>query len=64
MGWSSGTDIARAVIEAVHANVPDAKTRLKIYKPSLKAMEESDWGTQDESADIDPIWDKLIGFGD
>lgn len=64
MGWSSGTDIAIAVVTAVKANVSDAKVRLKIYKPFLEAMEDSDWDTQDEAMDIDPVFDKLISNTD
>lgn len=60
MGWSSGTDIAVAVVTAVKNEIKDPKARARIYKPFIKAMNDSDWDTQDEAMDIDPVFDKLI----
>lgn len=60
MGWSSGSTIAIAVVTAVKKHVKDPKVRLKIYKPFLKEMTDSDWDCQDEAMDIDEVFDKLL----
>lgn len=57
MGWSGGTDIARAVIESVMPLVKSAKTRAAIYRPIIRELEINDWDTQDEALGIDPAWD-------
>ncbi len=60
MGWSGGTNIAQEMVEAIDNYVPDAKTKRKLYRALIDALESEDWDTQDEVMGIDPIFDKLI----
>jgi hypothetical protein len=60
MGWSSGSEIMNAVIDAVTENVKDKDARKKIYGPIITALEDADWDTQDESMGIDEAFDELM----
>ena len=60
MGWSGGTDIAQAVIKAIKPRVKDAKTRTKIYKDIIDALESADWDNQDEVIGLDDAFDKAL----
>ncbi len=64
MGFSSGTDIAITVAEAVKKHVADAKARHAIYKALVDALESADWDCQNEAEGIDPVLDKLLGLED
>ena len=58
MGYSGGTDIARAVIDAVKANVADVGARSAIYTALINVLEDADWDTQDEALGRDPAFDR------
>lgn len=60
MGWSSGSEIMNAVIEAVRDEVKNKEKRKLIYKPVLEILENSDWDTQDESIGLDAAFDELM----
>lgn len=62
MGWSSGTDLVVSVATAIRDNVPDNKTRKKLYAALVSAAEDHDWDCQCEATGIDPVLDKLLGF--
>lgn len=63
MGWGSGSEVARPIIQAIADNVADKKTRKKLYTEVIEALESADWDTQDEAMGIDPIADKILGGG-
>lgn len=60
MGWSGGTDIATAVIKSAKKNIKDKEARRAFYHDFLDAMEDSDWDTQDEAMEIDPLFDEVL----
>lgn len=59
MGFNTGSSIARPVIEATLANVPDPKARKAIYLALAAELNALDWDTQDEVLGLDPVWDEL-----
>ncbi len=61
MGWCGGSDVARDMIEAINENIPDAKTKRKLYCALINALESQDCDTLHEAAGEDPVFDKLIG---
>lgn len=66
MGWASGAEIVVVVIEVIRANVRNRTTRREIYEEFYRAMKQADWDTEDETRDIDPVWDQLLtdyGYG-
>lgn len=60
MGWSSGSEIMNAVIEAVRDEVKNKERRKAIYKPVIEILENGDWDTQDESIGLDQAFDELL----
>jgi hypothetical protein len=48
------------IIESLKRHVPKEKTRIKIYKDIIGAMEDRDWDTQDECLGEDPACDKAM----
>ncbi len=63
MGWCAGSDVAREVAEAINEHVPDVKTKRKLYRALIDALESQDWDTQDEACGVDPVFDKLLMQG-
>lgn len=59
MGWSTGSNIASPLIEVIKKNVRNKDKRREIYEVLLEVLEEQDWDTQDESFDIDSIFDEV-----
>lgn len=59
MGWSSGSEIMNAVIEAVR-DIDGKERRKKIYRTVVSALEDNDWDTQDESLGLDQAFDELM----
>jgi hypothetical protein len=57
MGWASGSLIADAIIKTVKAEVKDKEARRRIYLGVIRALENGDWDTQDESLGQDPAFD-------
>lgn len=60
MGWSSGSEIMNAVIEAVRDEVKNKEKRKAIYLPVLDMLENNDWDTQDESIGLDAAFDEIM----
>ena len=60
MGWSSVSEIAVGVIEAVRENVPDKRTRRAVYKALIEVQEAADWDTQDEAMGVDEVFDAVL----
>lgn len=60
MGWASGSQLAEKIIKGIKKEVKDEKTRERIYRPIIDALEEMDWDTEDEVEGIDPAWDKAM----
>lgn len=58
MGWSTGSNIASPLIEVIKKNVKNVEKRKEIYKVLIEVLEYQDWDTQDESFDIDSIFDE------
>lgn len=58
MGWSSGSELAQQLIEAIQGEVEDKASRRRIYKRMITALESFDWDTQEEALGIDPEFDK------
>jgi len=60
MGWSSGSDLMRWIIEDLKTIVKDNKLRKKIYVCLINNFENEDWDTQDEVREIDESFDKAL----
>ena len=60
MGWASGTEVARQMIEAIKRNVTDRKAKRNLYVSLLDALESQDWDTLEEAEGIDPDFDKIV----
>ena len=58
MGWSTGSNIASPLIEVIKKNVKNVEKKKEIYKVLIEVLEYQDWDTQDESFDIDSIFDE------
>jgi hypothetical protein len=59
MGWSSGSIVMAAVIDAVQLNVRKKDVRKEIYRDVMNTLEEQDWDTLDECLDLDEAYDEL-----
>lgn len=62
MGWSSGTDIAVEMAEAIKKHVKEPKIRMVLYQNLVETLESSDWDCQSEAAGIDPLLDEFLGL--
>jgi hypothetical protein len=62
MGWASGSEIARPVIEAIRKEVASVPARRRLYKALIDALASQDWDTLDEAYGIDPVCDKIIDY--
>ena len=60
MGWANGSELFGSVIKALKKEIPDEKTRVRVYKKLILAFEDSDWDTQDECRGDDPAYDKAL----
>ena len=60
MGWARGSEIMNNIIHAVQPHVKDHDALKAIYIPIIKALDDSDWDTHDESMDIDPAFDEAM----
>ena len=59
MGWSSGTEIFQAVIEAAKKHIPDTEDRKQFYADIYPAFREQDWDTEGECFDDDPLFEEV-----
>lgn len=59
MGWASGSELARPIIQAVKDNVTDNEARRRIYVALLNAFRDADWDTIDEAMGIDHAFDEV-----
>jgi hypothetical protein len=60
MGWASGSDIARDMIESIQKNVKNTKIKRALYKDLIDTLVSSDWDTQDDVLDFDPDFDNVL----
>lgn len=60
MGWASGSEIARELIDVIKRNVEDKNARRKIYDKMIDTFEKEDCDTLDECRGIDEIFDGLM----
>lgn len=66
MGWASGAEIAIVVVEVVHQYVRSKEARREIYEEFYRAMKQQDFDAEEETRDLDPVWDQLLsdyGYG-
>jgi hypothetical protein len=59
MGWSGGTEVARKLIKLAMKHVPES-ARPKFYDGMIEALEDNDWGCQEEVEEIDPAFDRVL----
>ena len=57
MGWSSGTELFDALIEAVSSTTLDKEERRAVYRRMLKAFTDADWDSPEECLGDDPAYD-------
>lgn len=57
MGWSGGSRLFGAVIEAIKPEVPDEAKRKNLYLKLIDAFRDEDWDTLDECVGDDPAYD-------
>jgi len=60
MGWSSGTDVARAWGRSIFDNVEDPKLKKIMYQDMIDTLTNEDWDCLEEAEGIDPILDELL----
>lgn len=60
MGWASGSDIARDMIESIQKNVKNTKIKRALYKDLIDTLVSSDWDTQQDVLDFDPDFDNVL----
>jgi hypothetical protein len=60
MGWASGGDLYRQIIEALKRLVPDDAERARVHKMLIPLFESADWDTQDECLWVDPAFDDAL----
>lgn len=60
MGWGSGSELMRDVIEAVKSVIGDAETRKQLYVPIIKAFEGQDCDTLQDCTGDDPAYDAAL----
>ena len=60
MGWASGSEVARDMIESLQKYVEVDKVRRWIYCDLIDSLTSMDWDTVDEALGIDPEFDNAV----
>lgn len=62
MGWSSGSEVAIALVKSVKENLPvEPAARRDIYVQVGRVLRDLDCDTLDEACGLDEVWDELYG---
>lgn len=59
MGWASGSDLARVVIDNFPVRV-NQKDKRSFFKAFIEEMEMHDWDTEDEVFGLDEDFDAVL----
>jgi hypothetical protein len=62
MGWSSGTALMWAIIDAAKVAINDHETRVQFYKEVIDAFEDHDWDCQSECLGGDAAYDEALNY--
>ena len=60
MGWGSGSLVMADIMAGLREEVPQDDLRERIYQVVIRALEASDWDTQDECMGSDPAFDRAL----
>jgi hypothetical protein len=59
MGWASGSELMRGLIEIAQEMIPDDDQRIIFYEKTIKLLQEHDWDTLDEPLGEDDAYDEV-----
>jgi hypothetical protein len=60
MGWSSGSELMKEVLDALDEHVHDVTTRYQIFKKLIPVWRMQDCDTLDELVGDDPAFDRAL----